>query len=86
MGDRVIEWLPGIAAIALVMIMLPWVARAGRAVAGRKGVAGIGLTLGLLFASLFDPARRAGIEHLQRRKEVGDEGPAAPGPPDSAAD
>jgi hypothetical protein len=77
----VIEWL--IAAVVFAALMLAMVAaiRRGKLKPG-KGGGGLVIGLGMVFASVFDPAKAAAVEQLDRKKltEGNEEGESGAGP------
>jgi hypothetical protein len=76
-----VEWL--IAAAVFVLLMLAMVQVLTHAKPRlRKGGGGFIIALGMVFASVFDPAKAAAVEQLDRHKktEGSEEGASGAGP------
>jgi len=73
------QWVIAVVAFAILLVALPPILVRAKASSRRKGrVAGATLAIGLAFAAVFDPAKSAAIENIQKRSETGDtecEGP-----------
>jgi len=76
------EWVIEIAAfVALLYGIVALLPRAKRG-ALKGGGGGFVLGLGMIFASMFDPAKAAAVEEVERRKETeGDEEGESRAPP-----
>jgi hypothetical protein len=77
----VIAWL--IAAVTFAALMLAMVAAIRRGkLKPRKSSGGFVIALGMVFASVFDPAKAAAVEQLERKKltEGSEEGESGAGP------
>jgi hypothetical protein len=61
--------------------LLPRLLRASRRSARKGAVGGIVMGLGLAFMIIFDPARAASVEEVQRRKDLGEPGKGESGEP-----
>jgi hypothetical protein len=68
-----VNWIVALCAATLLLVLLPWAIIASKRSARGKGrVAGATLAIGLIFGALFDPAKSAAIENIQKKKETGD--------------
>jgi len=64
-----IEWaIAAVVFVALVWMIVALLPRAKRS--ALKGGGGVVIALGMIFASVFDPARAAAVEEVDRRKET----------------
>jgi hypothetical protein len=74
-----VEWL--IAAAVFALLMLAMILTLPH-LKPRKGGGGFGIALLMIFASVFDPAKAAAIEQLDRRKDTegSEEGESGAGP------
>jgi competence protein ComGC len=76
------KWIvAAIIAVILALAMPAAIASAKASVRGKGRMAGIGMAIGLAFSSVLDPARKAAIEHIQKKQETGDEEADAQGDP-----
>jgi hypothetical protein len=75
------EWLIAAAVFALLMLGLIAAIRRGKLKRG-KGGGGFAFVLAMIFASVFDPAKAAAVEQLDRQKktEGGEEGESGAAP------
>jgi hypothetical protein len=48
---------------------------------GKGRLAGATFAIGLAFGAIFDPAKSAAIENIQKKKDIGDEENGVSGPP-----
>ena len=64
-----VEW--AVAAVVFLVAMLAIIVALPR-FKPRKGSSGFGIALMMIFASVFDPARAAAVEQLDRKKDIGD--------------
>lgn len=74
-----LEWLFAAAVfVALIVAMIITLPR----LKPRKGSGGLVIALGMIFASVFDPAKAAAMEQLDRRKQTegSEEGESGDGP------
>jgi len=61
-----------LAIVILVMLLLPLTIVAARKSARGKGrLGGAALAIGLAFGAIFDPAKKAAMENIQKRAETG---------------
>jgi hypothetical protein len=76
-----IEWLIAVAVFALLMLGMIAAIRSGKLKPG-KGGGGFAFALAMIFASVFDPAKAAAIEQLDRQKETegNEDGESGAGP------
>ena len=65
-----IEWLIAAVVFAALMLALIGAVRRG-GLKPRKGGGGFVIALGMVFASVFDPAKAAAVEQLDRKKLTG---------------
>ena len=66
------KWILSLAITILVMLLLPFAIIAARKSAKGKGrLGGAVLAIGLAFGGLFDPAKTAAVENIQKKKEAG---------------
>jgi len=74
-----LEWLIALAVFALAMLATALVLPRLKP---RKGGGGFAFALAMIFASVFDPAKAAAIEQLDRRKQTegSEEGESGDGP------
>ena len=80
------KWIIALVVAAGLTIALPWAITASKRSARGKGrLAGAAFAIGLAFGAMFDPAKSAAIENIQKEKEIGDEAEDAAAPPDRAA-
>jgi hypothetical protein len=75
------EWLIAAAVFALLMLGLIAAIKRGK-LRPRKGSGGFGFALAMIVASVFDPAKAAAVEQLDRQKEIegSEEGESGAGP------
>lgn len=78
------KWIIAAIFAACLLIALPWaIAASKRSVRGKGRMAGAAFAIGLAFGAIFDPAKSAAIENIQKKKEIGDEAEGETGaPPD----
>ena len=77
------KWIIALAVAAILAILLPWAIMASKRSARGKGrLGGAALAIGLAFGAMFDPAKSAAIETIQKKKEISDEAEGAAAPPD----
>lgn len=56
----------------LVMLLLPLaIVAAKKSVRGKGRLGGAVLAIGLAFGGIFDPAKTAAVENIQKRKDIG---------------
>jgi len=74
-----LEWLIALAVFALAVLAM---ALGRPRLKPRKGSGGFGFALAMIFASVFDPAKAAAMEQLDRRKQTegSEEGESGDGP------
>lgn len=66
------KWILSLAITVFVMLLLPLAIVAAKKSARGKGrVGGAALAIGLAFGGIFDPAKTAAVENIQKRKETG---------------
>lgn len=76
------KWIAAPAVAAALLLLLPWAITASKRSARGKGrLAGVTFAIGLAFGAIFDPAKSAAIENIQKKKEIGDEEDGVAGPP-----
>ena len=76
------KWIIAAALAIVLAIALPWAITASKRSARGKGrLAGAAFAIGLAFGAIFDPAKSAAIENIQKKKEIGNEAEDAAGPP-----
>ena len=78
------KWIIAATLAVGLLIALPWAIMASKRSARGKGrLAGAAFAIGLAFGAIFDPAKSAAIENIQKKKETGDEAEGEAGvPPD----
>jgi hypothetical protein len=77
-GATAVKWILALAVATSLAILLPWAIRASKRSARGKGrLGGAALAIGLAFGAMFDPAKSAAIETIQKKKEIGDEAEGA---------
>jgi len=77
-----VKWIPALAIAICLSIALPWAIVASKRSARGKGrLAGITFAIGLAFGAIFDPAKSAAIENIQKKKDIGDAADDAAGAP-----
>lgn len=65
------KWL--VAAVLAVLLAITLPSAIGAAKKSTKGrMAGAAMAIGFAFAALLDPARRAAIENIEKKKDIGD--------------
>jgi len=80
------KWIVALAVAIALLALLPWAIAASKKSARGKGrLAGATFAIGLAFGAIFDPAKSAAIENIQKKKDIGDEEDGVAGPP-SASD
>jgi len=68
------KWVIALALAVCVSMALPWaIAASKRSARGKGRMAGAAFAIGLEFGAIFDPAKSAAIENIQKKKEIGDE-------------
>jgi hypothetical protein len=68
------------AMILLALASFVWIARLGmKAGRGKGRAAGLSFALGMAFSGLFDPAKRAAMEHVDRHREAAEDPAEAAG-------
>jgi len=79
-----VKWIIAATLAVGLLIALPWAIMASKRSARGKGrLAGAAFAIGLAFGAIFDPAKSAAIENIQKKKETGDEAEGEAGaPPD----
>jgi len=76
------KWIIALAIAICLSIMLPWAIVASKKSGRGKGrLAGATFAIGLAFGAIFDPAKSAAIENIQKKKDIGDEADGVAGPP-----
>ncbi|MEP9360341.1 hypothetical protein [Sphingomonas sp. KR3-1] len=69
------QWLVALGVVLLSFAAMPWIVRWAKSAGGKGKMGGIAMGLGLVFAILFDPAKREAIENIEdqkaRREEAG---------------
>jgi hypothetical protein len=76
------KWIIALAIGLCLSIALPWAIVASKKSARGKGrLAGATFAIGLAFGAIFDPAKSAAIENIQKKKDIGDEENGVSGPP-----
>jgi hypothetical protein len=76
------KWIAALAVAIALLMVLPWAITASKRSARGKGrLAGATFAIGLAFGAIFDPAKSAAIETIQKKKEIGDEEDGVTGPP-----
>jgi hypothetical protein len=66
------KWILSLAIVILVMLLLPFAIVAAKKSAKGKGrLGGAALAIGLAFGAIFDPAKTAAVENIQKRKDIG---------------
>ena len=66
------KWTVTVIIGALVMLLLPLAIIAAKKSARGKGrLGGVALAIGLAFGGIFDPAKTAAVEDIQKRKDTG---------------
>jgi hypothetical protein len=66
------KWILSLAIVILVMLLLPFaIVAAKRSATGKGRLGGAVLAIGLAFGGIFDPAKAAAVENIQKRKETG---------------
>jgi hypothetical protein len=69
------QWLVALGLIVAFFAALPWIIRWAKTSGGKGRMGGVAMGLGLVFAILFDPAKREAIENIEdqktRRSEAG---------------
>ena len=64
------KWILSLAITILVMLLLPFAIIAARKSTKGKGrLGGAVLAIGLAFGGLFDPAKTAAVENIQKKKK-----------------
>ena len=78
------RWIIAAVLTASLLIALPWaIAASKRSARGKGRLGGAAFAIGLAFGAIFDPAKSAAIENIQKKKEIGDEAEGEAGaPPD----
>ena len=67
------EWIAALAVIVLAFLLLPPAIVAAKKSLHKNGkAAGAVMVVGLVFGSIFDPARTTAIENIQKDKERGE--------------
>jgi len=80
------KWIVASAVAIVLLALLPWAIVASKRSARGKGrLAGATFAIGLAFGAIFDPAKSAAIENIQKKKDIGDEEDGVAGRP-SASD
>jgi hypothetical protein len=64
-----IEWLIAAAVFALLMLAMVVAIKRGK-LKPNKGGGGFAFALAMIFASVFDPAKAAAVEQLNRREDT----------------
>lgn len=76
------KWIITVAIVICLAMLLPWaIAASKRSARGKGRLAGATFAIGLAFGAIFDPAKSAAIENIQKKKEIGDEEDGVAGPP-----
>lgn len=76
------KWIIALAVAIALLVLLPWaIAASKRSARGKGRLAGAAFAIGLAFGAIFDPAKSAAIENIQKKKEIGDEEDGVAGPP-----
>jgi len=76
------KWIVALAVAIALLALLPWAIAASKKSARGKGrLAGATFAIGLAFGAIFDPAKSAAIENIQKKKEIGDEEDGVAAPP-----
>ena len=76
------KWIITVAIAICLAMLLPWaIAASKRSARGKGRLAGATFAIGLAFGAIFDPAKSAAIENIQKKKEIGDEEDGVAGPP-----
>jgi len=76
------KWIIAAALAICLTIALPWaIATSKRSARGKGRLAGATFAIGLAFGAIFDPAKSAAIENIQKKEEIGDEEDGVAGPP-----
>jgi len=76
------KWIVTLAVAVALLLLVPWAIAASKKSARGKGrLAGAAFAIGLAFGAIFDPAKSAAIENIQKKKEIGDEEDGVAGPP-----
>jgi hypothetical protein len=79
-----VKWIIAAAIAGCLSIALPWaIAASKRSARGKGRMAGAAFAIGLAFGAIFDPAKSAAVENIQKKKEIGDEADGQAGPPTS---
>jgi hypothetical protein len=82
MGGLAVKWLVALAVALGLSISLPWtIAASKRSARGKGRLAGAAFAIGLAFGAIFDPAKSAAIENIQKKKDIGDEAEGDEGAP-----
>jgi len=77
-----VKWIIAAAIAVCLSIALPWaIAASKRSARGKGRLAGATFAIGLAFGAIFDPAKSAAIENIQKKKEIGDEADGEAGAP-----
>lgn len=68
------EWIAALAVVVLAFILLPPAIVAAKRSLHKNGkAAGAVMVVGLVFGSIFDPARTTAIENIQKDNERGED-------------
>lgn len=67
------EWIVALIALSLLLpLTIAAIVALKKSGLGRGGFGGAALAIGLVFGGIFDPASRATVETIQKKKETGD--------------
>lgn len=76
------KWIIALGLLTCLAVALPWaIAASKRSARGKGRLAGAAFAIGLAFGAIFDPAKSAAIENIQKKKEIGDEADGEAGAP-----
>jgi hypothetical protein len=67
------QWIiASLLALALALLLPLAIVASKKSLRGKGRVAGAAMIIGLAFGGLFDPAKAAAIENIQKKKDLGD--------------
>jgi hypothetical protein len=67
------QWIIALLLVLALALLLPLaIVAAKKSLRGKGRLAGAAMIIGLAFGGLFDPAKAAAVENIQKKKELGE--------------
>jgi hypothetical protein len=66
------EWIVFSLILGLALLTFPMLLRAAKSSSVKGSMGGVVMAVGMAFTILLDPAKKASIENLEKKREMGD--------------